>query len=186
MFSSHPEIAFVVLEQTDHAVAQTAILAEALDVATVNRAELPGRRKRQRTDPYRAVMILEKLADFLAGQLGVLGQLPVLPTGQPFTGTDPKCAVACGEQVGDLAGGKRLIRWRLPGDRSDSIEANEGELRCQPEIAVGRLGHRGDDAFGKALSNLPRHVRVLADVERWIERERTRARYQQERQGDHG
>jgi hypothetical protein len=33
-------------------------------------------------------------------------------------------------------------------------------------------------ALRKAIANLPRRVRVLADVERWIQRERARA-YQQ-------
>ena len=180
LYSSHPESAFAVFEQTDHAVAQTAILAEALDAAIVNRAKLPRRRKRRRTSPYRAVTILEELHDFLSGKLRVLSQPPVLPTGQSFTSTDPKSAIARGEQAGNLAGGEMLIRWRLPEDSSDPIEANEGVLSSQPEIAVGRLGNRGDGAFGKALADLPRRVRVLADVERRIQRERTRAPRQQQ------
>ena len=116
---------------------------------------------------------------------GYCVSLAVLPTGQPLTGPDPERAVARGEQAVNLAGGEMLIRWRLPGDSSDPIEANEGVLRSQPEIAVGRLGNRGDGAFGKALADLPRRVRVLTDVERRIERERTRAPRQQQAREQH-
>ena len=73
-----------------------------------------------------------------------------------------------------------LIRRRLPGDRPDTIEAEQAEFRAKPKITVGRLGNRSDDAFGKALADLPRRVRVLADVQRRIQRERARARGEQE------
>ena len=64
-----------------------------------------------------------------------------------------------------------LIRGRLPGNVSYSIEAEQAEGCSQPEIAVGSLGDRTDCAFAESLANLPRRVRVLADVERRIDRE---------------
>ncbi len=77
-----------------------------------------------------------------------------------------------------------LIRWRLPGDVPDTIEAKQAEFRAQPEITVGRLGNGVDGAFGKAVADLPRRVRVLADVQRRIQRERARAPRQQYAQRD--
>src|SRR5437762_12112995 len=67
-----------------------------------------------------------------------------------------------------------LIRRRLPGDVPDTIEAKQPEIRTQPKIPVGRLGNGADDAFGKAVADPPRHVRVLADFNRRIQGERAR------------
>ena len=72
-----------------------------------------------------------------------------------------------------------LTRRRLKWNNSYPIEAKQAEFGPQPEIAVGRLGNRGDGAFRKSLADPPRGVRVLADVERGIEREGARPHRQQ-------
>src|SRR4029077_14726568 len=85
---------------------------------------------------------------------------------------------ACNEQTQDVSGGKMLIRWQLPGDISDTIKTDQAEFRAQPEIPVRRLNNLDNLAFGKAIADLPRRVRVLADIQRRIQPKRTRARQQ--------
>jgi hypothetical protein len=68
-----------------------------------------------------------------------------------------------------------LIRWRLPGDVPDTIEAKQAEFRAQPEITVGCLSDGVDDASRKVVADPPRRVRVLADVQGRIQGERARA-----------
>jgi hypothetical protein len=72
-----------------------------------------------------------------------------------------------------------LIRRRLPRDRSHAIEAKQAEFCTQPEITVRCLSNGEDQAFGKALTDLPRRVCVLTDVQRRIQRHCTRAPHQQ-------
>jgi hypothetical protein len=68
---------------------------------------------------------------------------------------------------------------RLPGDAPGAIVAKQIEFRTQPQIAVGRLGKGRDDAFRKAVADLPRRVRVLADVQLRIQAAGARAPRQQ-------
>jgi hypothetical protein len=64
-----------------------------------------------------------------------------------------------------------LTRRRLPWNTPNAIEAKQAEFSTEPEIAVACLGNRvrRDDAFEEAVADLPRSVRVLADIERWLE-----------------
>ena len=82
--------------------------------------------------------------------------------------------------LSNILAGELLTRWRLPGDGANTIEAIQAEFRAQPQIAIRSLRNRDDRAFGKAFANLPRGVRVLADVERGIERESASAARQQD------
>ena len=72
-----------------------------------------------------------------------------------------------------------LVRWRLPGDGPHAIESKQAEVRAQPEKTVGRLSNGADAAFEKTLADLPRRVRVLAHIQRRIQRERARTPRQQ-------
>src|SRR4029077_13179089 len=60
-----------------------------------------------------------------------------------------------------------------------AIEAKQAEIRTQPKITIGCLGNGVDAAFEKAFTNTPRFVRVLADVQRRIQRDRAGAPRQQ-------
>src|SRR5262249_27964710 len=106
-------------------------------------------------------------------------QLAVLPACQSFKGANPERPVARGEQANNKAAGELLTRWHLPRNGPDTIEAQQAEFSTEPEITVGRLGNGGDPALGKAGADLPRGVRVLADVELGIQRERARTCRQQ-------
>jgi hypothetical protein len=61
-----------------------------------------------------------------------------------------------------------LTLWGLPGDSANAIEAKQTELRAQPEVTVGSLSNRAYVAFGESVADLPRGMRVLANIERWI------------------
>ena len=164
----------MIFKQAANSTVKRAVLSIAVDAAIVNGAELPGGWKRQPTGPDSAFVILEHLGtNVLARKLRVLGEFSVLPTHKSLRGANPKGAVVRGQQAENAAGRETLTRWRLPGDASDAIEAHQAELRTQPEIPVGRLGNGEDGAFNKAVADLPRHVRVLADVECRVQRERT-------------
>ena len=64
-----------------------------------------------------------------------MGRVP----GEPAKNADPKGSVAGGEQGANVAAGKTLTRWRLPGDHSNAVKAKQPELRAEPEIPVRRL-----------------------------------------------
>jgi hypothetical protein len=138
------------------------------------------------TDPYRAFAILEKLGDHPVPQLRGAREPAPAPTTEPFQRADPESPIARGKQAGDEVGGELLILGRLPGDGPDAIETKEAELRAQPKVAVRRLSDRGDRSLGKTLPDLPRRVRVLADVQRRIEREQARTPRQEGHHGDKG
>src|ERR1039458_1689816 len=63
-----------------------------------------------------------------------------------------------------------LAGRRLPGESARPVKTQQSVFRSQPEIAVRRLSNLTDCAFGETLADPPRRVRVLADVERRIER----------------
>src|SRR6185369_17790105 len=94
--------------------------------------------------PYRAFTILEECKNNLSGKLWILTELAVFPTCESLIGADPKCPVARCQQVRNDAVGETLIRWRLPGDILDAIEADHSEFCAKPEITVRRLGNGVD------------------------------------------
>src|ERR1017187_2675314 len=67
----------------------------------------------------------------------------------------------------------------LPHDPANAVEANHAEFRGKPEIPVGRLSHCEDIAQGEPVPAGPRAMRILADVQRWVQRQSAR-RAQQE------
>src|SRR5579862_8982622 len=92
----------------------------------------------------------------------------LLPTCNSFSGANPKSPVAPGVQAENGDGREMLRRRRLPGDGPHTIEAEQTELRAQPEITVGCLGNRADGALGKTIADSPSRMRVLTDVERCV------------------
>src|SRR5215469_11367797 len=155
-------------------MAKSAVLPEALSSATVNCTQLPWRRKRQPAGPYGAFPILKERRNNLPSKFRVLSQLAVLPTCQPLPRADPKSPVARDQEPPNISGGELLARRRLPQDGADSVEPIQAEFCTQPEISVGCLLNRCDCALGEAVADLPRGVRVLADVQRRIQRGHTR------------
>ena len=140
----------------------------------LNRAESPGGNCLHAC-PYGSFTIFNERVNSLSRNLRVLSQLAVLPTGQPFMRANPKSSIARDEKASNKAAGQMLIPSRLPRNGSNAIEAKQAEIRAQPEITVGGLRNCVDSAFGKAVANLPRRVRILTDVERWVQRGNTRA-----------
>src|SRR6266852_6252098 len=114
----------------------------------------------------------------------VLSQLAVLPAGKPLKRADPKRPITRDEQASYIGAREIFTRWRLPWHGSNAIESQEPEFRAQPQITVACLRYRGDCALRKPIADLPRRVRVLAHVQRRIQRQRTRAPRQQPSQSN--
>src|ERR1044072_3277899 len=72
-----------------------------------------------------------------------------------------------------------LIRWRLPLNVLQAIEAEQTEFRSKPEITIRRLSNRIDYPLGETVAAFPRRVSILTDVQRWIQRKRSGATGQQ-------
>ncbi|MGH9880108.1 MAG: hypothetical protein ACRD6N_01630, partial [Pyrinomonadaceae bacterium] len=67
--------------------------------------------------------------------------------------------------------GELLTSTRLPEGKANAVEAKQAELPAEPQIPVGRLCHREDGAEIEAVPGGPRGMRVLADLQRRVERE---------------
>src|SRR4030095_7006978 len=72
-----------------------------------------------------------------------------------------------------------LVSRRLPLDGSNAVKANETEFGAEPEITVQRLGDGVDGPFEIAITDFPRSMRVLTDVECRGSREGDRAAHQE-------
>src|ERR1700722_14401369 len=72
-----------------------------------------------------------------------------------------------------------MLTHRLPRDIPHAIEARQAEGCPDPEISIWRLGGGNDAAFGKTLSDFPGRMRILADIQRGIQRQRTWTPHQQ-------
>src|SRR5262249_55663614 len=151
------------------------VLSVALDAGIPNRAQFPGDSGNVTSrNPHRAFPIFQKREDRLPCKLGIGSELAVFPTRESFKGANPKSPVPRSQQPANPAGRKLLARRRLPVDGPNTIEAKQPEFRSQPEITVPRLGDGVDAALEKPVTNPPRGVCVLTDVERGIQREGAR------------
>src|SRR5208337_2600308 len=72
-----------------------------------------------------------------------------------------------------------LTRGWWPGDTAITVETKQSEFRAEPEIPIGRLGHRVDVTEREPVPDGPRGMRVLADIERRVQRQ-NRSRPEQE------
>ena len=120
----------------------------------------------------------------MAVKFGVTSEPPVFQTGKASSGPNPETTVLRGTQGSDVAAGQLRSRWRVPRDAPKSIEPEQAGVRANPEIAIGRLSNGEDDAGEESVADLPRGVRVLSDVEGGVQRERTNAVPQENRQRD--
>ena len=100
----------------------------------------------------------------------MLSQLTVLPTHQSVEGADPEGSVACRQEGSNLGTGKP---WQRQWHRSNSVEAIHTRLRAQPKITVGRLRDGVDRPIQESVAEGPRDMRVLADIQRWIQRSKS-------------
>jgi hypothetical protein len=79
-----------------------------------------------------------------------------------------------------------LAGLRLPRDEPIAIEAKQAGFGTNPEVTVGGLRNGVDAALEKAFADHPGFVRVLIDVERWVQRPSWRAASQKHYQSDSG
>ena len=101
-------------------------------------------------------------------ELGDPGQAPVAPAGQAFKRPESRECRLVRSADWRRWHGQLLTGRRLPPDEAHAVEVKETELAPQPQVAVGCLGHRGDAAQRESVTDRPRGVRVLADLERRI------------------
>src|SRR5271165_2682820 len=161
-----PEIARAVLIQRPNGPAEGAIFAVALRAAACYRAEAAGIRKR--AGPHRSLTILEQRCHKVVTKLRARGQLAATPGCKAHSRANPKGAVSRDEQAVDGVVGKMLTRRWLPGATANAIEAKQAEFCAEPEIPIGRLGHRVDVALEGPILDGPHGMCVLTDVKRWV------------------
>jgi hypothetical protein len=125
-------------------------------------------------------MIFEEPEDDESSKFLILSELAGFPTSQSGLSSNPKSAVAGGEQAVNKTAGETLTGWRPPRDVPNPVESQQAEFGTEPEIPVGCLGNTINLAPGKAVAIFPRTVRVLADVESGIEGEHARAKSEQQ------
>ena len=122
-------------------------------------------------DPHGAVTVLEHGRHEHFVELMEPGEAAVTPAGQAFKRADPEGAVTCAEQTVDARDGRLLASRRLPPYEPDAVEMKESGPAPEPQVAVGCLGHRENAVQREPVADRPRRVRVLADLERRIQRE---------------
>src|ERR1044072_7489785 len=154
IFHSRPEIALPVFVQIEGPAAQTAVVSKALHAAFPNCAE-PPRRYRHTAGPYRAFVIFEDLEKITPGKFLVLSELAVFPACKAFCRSNPESSVTRDEQTKDKGGRKLLISRRAKSDTPHTVETKQSGFSTQPEIAVGCLSNRGDQALRKAFADFP-------------------------------
>ncbi len=159
--------------QRRYVEAQAAVLPVALDGDAPDCADLsrlPGC-----SGPDGLFVVLCQRCNCFPFKLRVLGQPGAVQACKPVSGANPESPISRGQQSRHVIAGKMCTRRRLPWVGANTIETKKAEFRAQPDISVGRLSNRVDPASGKAFAIFPGGMRVLAYVQRWVERERTRA-----------
>ena len=106
-------------------------------------------------------------------ELRTPGQLAAPPGYKAGIRANPESAVARNEQAVDVVCRADADPQRLPWAPSNAIEAEQTEFCAQPEISVGCLGHCIDVALEEPIPDGPCAMRVLADLQRWVQRKNT-------------
>ena len=174
--SAYPQIPAAVFIQGDYKFAEASALPVTLHMIAVNGAEPALRFPGPARSPHRSFVILQEREDIFSVKFRVVGQLAVLPTGQPFTGSYPKPAISRGYHAPNRPAGEMLRIRRLPWRASHTVESLQAKCGTEPQVAVGRLRNGVDRAFEKTLADRPCFVLVLIDIEGRIQAERPRAR----------
>ena len=113
-----------------------------------------------------------------------MGQLAVVPTREAGIRPNPESAIA-GDEKSVRILWELLAGRRLPGKKTNAIGTKQARFRSEPEITVGRLGHREGCARRESVADSPGGMPVLADVEGRIERKSGPVASQQHTQGEH-
>lgn len=171
---SQPKIAPTVLIRRSHAKAESPVASITANIPTLDRAELPWLREpglpHNPSGPNGPLVILQEGIDIEPCQLWKLSQSVVFPAYKTFSGTEPECSVPPSYQSSNIITRKTFTgRW-LPGNDAVAIETQQSGLRRKPEVTVRGLSNFMNRARGKALTDFPRCMCILADVERGIQR----------------
>ena len=175
-FRASPQNAGAVLRQTPDERAEPAVLQVTLRPSAANFAQLAF--LRERAGPHRSVAVFEQGCHEDLVELRIVGQLGAIPANKTREGADPERSIARHQQAVGFVG-ELLTCGRLPASEVKAIETKQSEFPAEPQIAVGCLGHREDGAQRVSVPDGPRGVRVLADLQRRVEREGGRVRNKQ-------
>jgi hypothetical protein len=112
----------------------------AVNICSIDRAELSRRRQRGTSNPNRSVAILKNRGDKQAIKVRVPSELAISPTRQASLCADPESAVAGDMEAHDNIVRKLVaIQWWLPMLDADTVEPKQPEAGAQPDVAVRRL-----------------------------------------------
>src|SRR5579862_4719646 len=153
--------------QRIHARAKHAGFAVTLNVRASNRTELTNRSGP--SDPHRSRPIFKQRENILARQLRVHGKFSSVEASEPVGSPDPETAFPRKKQASNIGAREMLSRRRLPWCELDAIKPNNAELSAEPQIAVGPLSHRVNDALEKSVSGRPGCMGILTDGERGVQ-----------------
>ena len=137
----HPEHVMAIFIQATYSVSEGAVRSMAVNICSIDRAELSRRRHRVAApDPNRSVAILKNRTDNQASKVRVPGEFAISPARQASHCADPESAVAGDMEAHDKIAGKlfAIQRW-LPMLDADTVEPKQPEAGAQPYVAVWRL-----------------------------------------------
>src|SRR5262249_30683725 len=90
----------------------------------------PLRGIRTPANPNCSFTVLKESENIVTCKFRILHEVAVLPACQAIPGANPKSSVARSEQAKNVGGREMLVRWLLPRDVPDAIEAKQAELRA--------------------------------------------------------
>jgi hypothetical protein len=112
---NHPEHVVAIFIQAIYSVTEGAVRSIAVNICSIDRAELSRRRQRVTADPNRCVAILKNRRNDQASKVRVPSELAISPARQASRCADPESAVAGDMEPHDRTAGKRFaIYRRLP------------------------------------------------------------------------
>ena len=76
-------------------------------------------------------LVLKKPEGQLSVKLAIVIEPTVLPTCQSLLGANPERPVRRDQQARDCVGREMFVSWRLPGDKPDTVEAEQAEVCAQ-------------------------------------------------------
>src|SRR5215469_1127852 len=101
-----------------------------MDCTTVNCAEPARRRHTHAPGPYRSFTILQERKKKLSREFRIFREFAATPARKAIPRTDPESPIARGKEAIYVGRRKMLALRRLPRNCSDTVEAQQAELRA--------------------------------------------------------
>ena len=136
----YPEHVMAIFKQAKYSLTECTARSIAVNVCSIERAELSSRCLRVVADPNRILAILKDRGDKKASKVRVPSESSIFPARQAFHCADPESAVTGNTKIHHKIAGKlfAILRW-LPMLGANTVEPKQPEARAQPDVAVWRL-----------------------------------------------